>query len=131
MHAFYEKKVIFEMDILEALIDWLSIYIYFWEVSIFGKLSRNPVLQNSHHIWEATLKSELIFWRNSSPRLGLLRYEICIKSQWILISWVGVYQKLMQDINNSSALVDLYWALQRCTCDSNTAHWLVITLRNY
>lgn len=75
MHAFYGKKVIFEMDILEALIDWLSIYIYFWEVSIFGKLSRNPVLQNSHHIWEATLKSELIFWRNSSPRLGLLRYR--------------------------------------------------------
>ena len=29
-------------------------------------------------------------------------------------------------INNSSTLVDLYRGLQRCSCDSNTTHWLVI-----
>ena len=35
----------------------------------------------------------------------------------------GLFQKLKQLIdNNSSTPVDLYWGLQRCTCDSNPAH---------
>ena len=32
-----------------------------------------------------------------------------------------LYQKLIQLIDNSSTSVNLYWGLQRCTCDSNTA----------
>ena len=29
---------------------------------------------------------------------------------------------IIQQINNSSTAADLYWDLQRCTCDSNIAH---------
>ena len=44
----------------------------------------------------------------------------------------SLYQKLIQlIINKLWAPFDLYWGLQRCICDSNTAYWLVITLMNY
>ena len=95
-----------------------------WAGDRFGCLQwqgAGEPLEMSLQIW-CKYFITLVKWNN---RRDL--YQKLINNNY---SCVGVYQKLIQLINNSSTQVALYWDLQKCTCDLNTANWLVMTLMN-